>query len=284
MNSDPVILALETATLGGSVFLGRGNVQLATRLGDPKVSHSNSLLSDIAGTLEEAGLALQDVELLACASGPGSFTGLRIGVATLKALAATLGKPCVGVSTLAAVAHAAGPARVTVALLPAGRGELFSQMFSVSADGRVKELDAAAHVSPQALAEKYGQLEDVTWAGTGAHTQRDFLQALAQERGVAFHETTSAYSSWGGESLGPRASRPPAGLSSPPSKDMSSPPLRAGRPRSQGWKLAPEIDNLASHVGALALQSFHSGATQSAHTLTAVYVRPSDAELNQRCL
>ncbi len=249
MNPDPVILALETATLGGGVFLGRGNVHLATRLGDPKVSHSNSLISDIAGTLEEAGLSLQDVELLACAAGPGSFTGLRIGVATLKALAATLGKPCVGVSTLAAVAHAAGPARVTVALLPAGRGELFSQMFSVSADGRVKELDSAAHLSPQALGEKYGQLEDVTWAGTGAHAQRDFLKALAQERGIAFHEMTNS-----------------------------------SEERFQGWKLAPEIDNLAGHVGALALQSFASGATQSAHTLTAVYVRPSDAELKERCL
>ena len=284
MNPNPVILSLETATLGGSVFLGRGNVQLATRLGDPKVSHSNSLLSDIAGSLEDAGLSLQDVELLACASGPGSFTGLRIGVATLKALAATLGLPCVGVSTLAAVAHAAGPSRVTVALLPAGRGELFSQMFSVSEDGRVTELDAAAHVSPQVLVEKYGQLEDVTWAGIGARAQVDFLKSQAHARGIAFHEMTNPAVTESPESLGPRASRPLAGLSPPQSQDVSSPTLRAGRPRSPGWKLAPEIDNLASHVAALALQSFESGATESAHTLTAVYVRPSDAELKERCL
>ena len=283
MSSLPVILSLETATLGGSVFLGRGHIKLATRLGDQKVSHSNSLLSDIAGTLDDAGLSLQDVELLACASGPGSFTGLRIGVATLKALAATLGLPCVGVSTLAAVAHAAGPSRVTVALLPAGRGELFSQMFSVSEDGRVTELDAAAHVSPQAMVEKYGQLEEVTWAGLGARAQVDFLKSQAHERGVAFDEMTIPNSTEG-QRLGPRASRPLSSLAHLQSQDQSSSSLQLGGPSSPGWKLAPEIDNLASHVAALALQSFQSGATQSAHTLTAVYVRPSDAELKERCL
>jgi tRNA threonylcarbamoyladenosine biosynthesis protein TsaB len=280
----PLILGLETATLGGSVFLGRGDVKLATRVGDPKVSHSNSLLNDIDGALEEAGLSLQDIEVLACASGPGSFTGLRIGIATLKALAATLGLPCIGISTLSAVAHAAGPSRVTVALLPAGRGELFSQMFSVSEDGRVTELDAAAHVSPQRLIEKYGQLEDVTWAGIGAHAQVDFLKGQAHERGIAFHEMTNPVLNGSHESLGPRASRPLAGLPGDQSQDNSSPSLRAGLPRSQGWKLAPEIDNLASHVAALALQLFESGAAQSAHSLTAIYVRPSDAELKEPCL
>lgn len=249
MNPNPVILSLETATLGGSVFLGRGNVQLATTRSDPKVSHSNSLLTDIAATLDEAGLSLKDVELLACASGPGSFTGLRIGVATLKALAAALALPCIGVSTLPAVAHAGGASRVTVALLPAGRGELFSQSFSVSEDARVTELDAASHISPLKLVEKYGRLEDVTWAGPGALAQGDFLRSQAQERGITFHETTKP----GGE-------------------------------QPSGWKLAAEIDNLASHVAALALQSFQSGVTQSAHTLSAIYVRPSDAELNERCL
>jgi tRNA threonylcarbamoyladenosine biosynthesis protein TsaB len=284
MNSNPVILSLETATLDGSVFLGRGNAQLATRRGNPEVSHSNSLLADIAAALDAAGLSLQDVEVLACASGPGSFTGLRIGIATLKALAATLGLPCVGVSTLHAVAHAAGPSCVTVALLPAGRGELFSQMFSVSEDGRLTELDAAAHVSPERLVEKYGELENVSWAGTGAHAQVDFLKRHAHERGIAFHELTNPDLNWSRELLGPQAPRPLPRLPRLQSQDKLSQPLRAGRARSQGWNLAPEIDNLASHVAALALQLFHSGATQSPHTLRALYVRPSDAELKEQCL
>jgi tRNA threonylcarbamoyladenosine biosynthesis protein TsaB len=230
------------------VFLGRGNVQLAVRAGDPKVSHSNSLLNDISNALEEAGLTLQDVDVLACASGPGSFTGLRIGIATLKALAATLRLPSVGVSTLHAVAHAAGPSPATVALLPAGRGELFSQMFSVSDGGQVTELDAAAHISPARLLDRYRDAGDVIWAGPGAHAQKEFLKNHADQIGIAFHEMAS------------------------PVRDQLT-----------GWKLAPEIDSLARHVAALALESFRQGNTQSPESLSAVYVRPSDAELKGLC-
>src|SRR6185295_10462844 len=100
----PLILSLETATMGGSVWLGFGTVELATRIGDPKVSQSATLLQDINDCLDEAGVKLAEVDLFACASGPGSFTGLRIGIATLKALAASLGRPSIGVPTLHAVA------------------------------------------------------------------------------------------------------------------------------------------------------------------------------------
>jgi tRNA threonylcarbamoyladenosine biosynthesis protein TsaB len=245
----PLILSLETATPGGSVFLGRGDKQLATRTGNPEVSHSNSLLSDINECLKQAGLMLKDVDLFACASGPGSFTGLRIGIATLKALAATLERSCVGIPTLEAVAHAAGPSHRTVALLPAGRGEVFAQMFSVSDDDVVTELDSAAHLSPQRLLEKYGRLRKLTWAGSGAHLQRELLQSYAQQHGIAFTES------------------PDEGISS----------------TQPGWNLAAQDANLAKHVAALALQVFRRGELQSADSLTAIYVRPSDAELKEQC-
>src|SRR5688500_14551176 len=183
----PLILSLETATLGGSVFVGRGKLQLATRNGDPQVSQSNSLLSDIDNALVEAGLSLQDVDLFACASGPGGFTGLRIGIATLKGLAATLDRPCVGIPTLHAVAHGAGPSSATVALLPAGRGELFAQLFSVSEEEeKVTEIDSAAHLSPKRLVEKYRSFKSLTWAGPGAHQQCEFLEGYANQMGIAF--------------------------------------------------------------------------------------------------
>jgi tRNA threonylcarbamoyladenosine biosynthesis protein TsaB len=249
----PLILSLETATLGGSVFVGRGKLQLAARTGDPKVSQSNSLLNDIDIVLKEAGLSLQDVNLLACASGPGSFTGLRIGIATLKALAATLDRTCAGIPTLKAVAHAVGPSIATVALLPGGRGELFAQMFSVSDDETVTEIDSATHLSPQRLIEKYAALEDLTWAGPGAHQQRKFLKDYAQQEGIAFGE------------------------------DASGLPNYPRQPGGNVWRLAAQEANLARHVAALALQLFERGELQSAHSVRAIYVRPSDAELKQQC-
>ena len=180
--STPVILSLETATMGGSVWLGFGAVQLATRLGDAKVSQSASLLRDINDCLDEAGVRLVEVDLFACASGPGSFTGLRIGIATLKALAASLTRPCVGIPTLQAVALAGGPSKATVALSPAGRGEVFAQMFSVAERGVVRALDTAAHLSPPKLVERYAAFQNLKWAGGGAHLQRDLLEGHARQQ------------------------------------------------------------------------------------------------------
>lgn len=239
--------------MGGSVFVGRGKLQLATRNGDPQVSQSNSLLSDIDSILEEAGLSLQDVDLLACASGPGSFTGLRIGIATLKALAATLERPCAGIPTLQAVAHGAGPSSAIVSLLPAGRGELFAQMFSVSEDGTVTEIDSPAHLSPQRLVEKYAAFTDLTWAGAGAHQQREFFEDYAQQAGIPFVEEAT---------------------------DL---PLNTQKQRGNVWSLAAKETNLARHIAALALQLFERGEIQSPHSVRAIYVRPSDAELKEQC-
>ncbi|MGH9931058.1 MAG: tRNA (adenosine(37)-N6)-threonylcarbamoyltransferase complex dimerization subunit type 1 TsaB [Pyrinomonadaceae bacterium] len=245
----PVILSLETATMGGSVWLGFGTVELATRIGDPEVSQSATLLSDISNSLDEAGVKLGEVDLFACASGPGSFTGLRIGIATLKALAASLNRPCLGIPTLHAVARAGGPWPTTVALLPAGRGEVFAQMSSVFDDGTVTELDSAAHLSPQRLVERYAGFKNLRWAGSGAHLQRDLLERYAHEQGIYFCE----------DLIEAKVTERGGGI----------------------WQLAAPESNLAKHVAALALQRFQSAAVQSPHSLKAIYVRPSDAELNQ---
>src|SRR2546427_7376962 len=146
----PLILAIETATRAGSVALSRGTEILSSAEGNAAESHSISLLESVENILQQAGVKLSDIDLFAAACGPGSFTGLRIGLATAKSFAVCTGRSCAGVSTLAAIAHAAGTAKSTVALLPAGRGEVFAQMFSVD-DRQVRELDAAAHLSPAAV-------------------------------------------------------------------------------------------------------------------------------------
>lgn len=240
----PVVLSVDTASVGGSVCLTRGIKLLATRVGDPAVSHSNSLLKDISGILAEAELSLSDVDLLAAASGPGSFTGLRIGLASVKALAATLRVPCVGIPTLFAVAHAAGPAGGIVALMPAGRGEIFLQLFSVSPDGSVSPIDEPAHLSPRGMIEKYGSLKTLKWSGPGAHIYRDLLESHAREKGIDFDCKTDA--------------------------DLHL---------SHGWRLAAPQKNLSQHVSALAVQKYERDDVGDPFSLSAIYVRPSDAEL-----
>ncbi len=252
MDKEPLILSLETATLGGSIFLGRGSEELAAHSGSPEVSQSASLLDDISDVMAQAGVSLREINLFACASGPGSFTGLRIGIATLKALAASLQQPCVGIPTLQAVAHAAGPSAATVALLPAGRGEVFAQLSSVSNEEVVTELDKPAHLSPQRTIERYASpLRSLIWAGNGAHLQRDSVERFAQAYEIVFAESAVAVAN-----------------------DLES-------SNSIVWKLAAPQANLARHVGQLALQRFQTNRLESPDSLSAIYVRPSDAELNQ---
>jgi tRNA threonylcarbamoyladenosine biosynthesis protein TsaB len=159
----------------------RGAEVIGSLEGDPAVSHSNTLLADVDKLLARTGVSLPDVDLFAVAAGPGSFTGLRIGIATIKALAATLNRPCAAVPTLQAVALAGGASKTTVALLPAGRGEVFAQSYSVSADA-VTGLDEPAHISPQKMIDKYGSLETALWCGEGAIAQRELIESSAAGR------------------------------------------------------------------------------------------------------
>ncbi|HET6670753.1 MAG TPA: tRNA (adenosine(37)-N6)-threonylcarbamoyltransferase complex dimerization subunit type 1 TsaB [Pyrinomonadaceae bacterium] len=241
MNS--LILSIETATLGGGVCVSAGDRILAAVAGDPKLSHSNTLLSDIDKCLREAGAAVQDVQLFAATCGPGSFTGLRIGLATIKALAATLNRPCVGIPTLQVIAHTAGLSRATVALLPAGRGEVFVQSVSVARD--ITELDAAAHLPPASAIERYKSLPALKWVGPGAAINRDLIESTAREQGFAFQVT-----------------------------DVNDTEMMP-----EGWQLVARETNLANHVAAIAWQRFQRQELEQAESLSAIYVRPSDAEL-----
>ena len=109
MSTETLILAVETATLAGSIAIVRGEEVIVSSNGDPAVSHSNTLLADLDQLLNHAKIKLPEIDLFAVAAGPGSFTGLRIGIATIKALAATLARPTAAIPTLQAIALAGGP-------------------------------------------------------------------------------------------------------------------------------------------------------------------------------
>ena len=175
----PLILSVETATLSGSVAVARGQEILGVVSGDSSISHSNTLLGDVDQLLTQTGITLPEIDLFAVATGPGSFTGLRIGIATIKALAATLDRPTAGIPTLAAVALSGGVSAESVALLPAGRGEVFTQLFSVLRSDLVEALDDAAHIPPARLFERYGHLETITWCGEGAIVHRQLIEQHA---------------------------------------------------------------------------------------------------------
>ena len=239
-------LGVDTSTEKRSVALLRGGRLLYGLASELREGGSAGLLADVDRVLEAASVPLKDVGLFAAAVGPGSFTGLRSGLATVKGLALTLGKPVVGVPTLHAVAYAARPARRVVALIPAGRGEVFSQLLCVNADGVVTEIEDPTHMPPALLLEKVTRLGGgVKWVGGGALKYVEQIRQAAEAAGLDFVSTDG-----GGV-----------------------------EPEDGAWVLSANVEALAETVALLGRARFEGGGVWDAASLGAVYVRPSDAEL-----
>jgi tRNA threonylcarbamoyladenosine biosynthesis protein TsaB len=132
-----LVLALDTTTRAGSVAVLRDGSIAAAIIGDPSVTHGERLPRELARALEEAGAPLESIDLLAVAAGPGSFTGLRVGIASIQGLAFARGLRVVPVPTLDALAQAsagelAGETRIA-AWLDAQRGEVFAALYAADA-------------------------------------------------------------------------------------------------------------------------------------------------------
>lgn len=153
-----VVLAFDTATPSTAVALSGTGVAAPGELrDDPQAGqrprHAQLLLTLARRLLEGSGLTFADVDRIVVGTGPGGFTGLRIGLATARALALGSGAELVGISTLSALerpARAAAADQVVAAVLDARRGEVFAQ--AATADGET--LIAPAALAPARFAER----------------------------------------------------------------------------------------------------------------------------------
>jgi tRNA threonylcarbamoyladenosine biosynthesis protein TsaB len=249
----PLILSLDTATEVRSVAVVRGERVLSCLGGRVQRENTASVLQDIDEALAASGTKLSDIELFAVTTGPGSFTGLRSGIATIKAFAATLNRPVAGIPTLHAVAASSEVYGRVLASLPAGRGEVFAQLLSVGDDKVVEELSEPFHLSPAALLEKAATWGgNLTWSGAGAHAHAEAIRAFAGDRNIGWRDEVA--------------------LEDEPSRETGA-----------RWTLAPPVESYAEKIAALGLINYRQGSTIVAEDLYALYVRLSDAELNERC-
>ena len=147
-------------------------------------THSVSLMPMVENCLERAGLALGDMDALGVVTGPGSFTGIRIGVATVKALAHGSGKPCIGVDALEALAFGAGGGLWKGLILPlqdARAGQVYAALF--------RGEERLMPNTPMALADildRAAQTDEgpILLCGDGAEVHRAFIGEKLKDRAV----------------------------------------------------------------------------------------------------
>jgi tRNA threonylcarbamoyladenosine biosynthesis protein TsaB len=180
-----LVLALDTTTRAGSAAIVRDAIVVAERIGNPELTHGERLPTELMRVLEEAAVRIDDVDLLAVAAGPGSFTGLRVGIASIQGLAMARGRRVVPVSALEALARAAVNAhRPIAAWMDAQRTEIFAALYAP--DGRDVLIDARSG-EPGGVLDAWSQaadLHEAVFIGDGAVRYRDVILSRAGE-GVA---------------------------------------------------------------------------------------------------
>lgn len=169
------ILGIETATLAGGVALISDLGLIAEYRLHVEIRHSERLLVAIDHILTESQTGLSDLDAIAISIGPGSFTGLRVGLATAKGLVIGAEKPMVVVPTLEAMAAAFPYAKMPVAaFLHARRDEVFWALFDLG-EGFPRRLLPDSAASPQEALDRIGDAGEVLFVGDGAVKHRDLI-------------------------------------------------------------------------------------------------------------
>lgn len=177
------ILAIETATVAGSIAILDDTEGLVGEVRtDVKIVHAERLMPSIEWLLSSSMVSVEDIDAFAVSIGPGSFTGLRIGLSTVKGFAYASGKPVAAVPTLDAFARTLPFCSHTVCpMLDARKDEVYAALYNWE-DGAVKKIMPETAVSPGEL------LKDikgpVVFMGDGARKYRELITDTLKENAV----------------------------------------------------------------------------------------------------
>lgn len=180
------ILAIDTSTLVGSVALVSDGVLIAEWSASVRASHGETLLPAVQRLLLQAQTSLHDIDAFAVGIGPGSFTGVRIGVATVKGLAFAEGKPIVGVTSLRVLARGlVGGRGLRVPVIDAHKHEVYCAAYEMTDDGELTAHVEPFHAAPPLAAARLAAVlpgEPLWLAGNGLGRYRDEFLATLGER------------------------------------------------------------------------------------------------------
>ena len=178
------ILAVDTTTTSGSVAILE-DAQLKGEVAcESPAAHSAGLLRAVDHLLRATDLAIEDIGGFAVAAGPGSFTGIRIGLSTVKSLAFASGRPVAAVTTLRALAlKLVHPqVRLICPILDAKKGEIYSALFESSREGLMEMIPQGAY-APDDLFARLPSHRVIHFIGNGLSIHRDRLAPYIKDRG-----------------------------------------------------------------------------------------------------
>lgn len=185
MKGGPLLLGFDTSHRKGSVALARGDDLLSECLFDAADTHSATLMPAIDAALRMAKVTITDIEVFAVTIGPGSFTGLRIGLATVKAFAAVRRRPVLYATSLEVLA-AAFPfsERPVFPVIDAHKGEVYGALYDTRGGVPVQIVPPFA-ARPDGIAEAVGGRGPLLLCGTGLEKHGDLLLSAAPQESVA---------------------------------------------------------------------------------------------------
>lgn len=172
-----MILGIDSSAISAGCALVEGDKIVAEQFLNTRHTHSETLLPMISGMLKSAGAELSDVDKIAVSAGPGSFTGLRIGISTAKGLADAAHKPCVSVSTLEAIAYNfVRIDGIICACMDARCKQVYNALFK-SENGVITRLCEDRAISAADLSAELANLDSkVILAGDGAELMHTFTE------------------------------------------------------------------------------------------------------------
>lgn len=149
---------------------------------DNGLTHSETLMTIIKKVLEEANIELKDIDLIVCDKGPGSFTGIRIGVATAKAFSDSLNIPTIGISSLEALAHNVSEQGTICSLIDARNDSAYWAVFEKSENQYILKNEFSAD-NISVILEKTSKYKEIVFVGDGTETYKnDILNTLPKSR------------------------------------------------------------------------------------------------------
>lgn len=181
-----VILALDTSSASGSAAVARDGAILAEQIGDGTRTHGERLPRELMTVLDTAGLSIRDVDRFAVSVGPGSFTGLRVGIATIQGLAVAGHTPVVPISTFEALATVTRASERVAVWIDAHRGEVFATLYGP--DAAAPPIEIATSLTPDATLDRWGAslagAPSIHFAGDGALKYADAIRARLGSRAI----------------------------------------------------------------------------------------------------